>query len=128
MQRLFSMFPAGRAGVALALLRLAVIASMLDVMILKNAIAPSASQIAAAVVFSLSLLFGLATPVTAALCCIAQIAVCIKLEAPFVHSIIATACATALMLIGPGAYSLDARLFGRRLLDLRETENGNHVD
>jgi hypothetical protein len=51
--------------------------------------------------------------------CLIELAAVIRLEdqpgAPIIFSIVNTA---ALAVLGPGAYSLDARIFGRRIVSL----------
>lgn len=102
MQRLFSMFPVGAPGLALVVLRLAV-----------------ASQLwpgPAAILLALPLGLGVLTPAAAAACAIVHGARLIDAGVVAgLPELIAVADACALALLGPGAYSVDARLFGRRV-------------
>jgi uncharacterized membrane protein YphA (DoxX/SURF4 family) len=64
-----------------------------------------------------SLGIGFATPLSAAACCCIELAIAYGADgAQIMHSATALLAFAALALIGPGAYSLDARLFGRRLI------------
>ena len=117
MQRLFSMFPAGSAGVALLLLRVAVI---LTLYVDTGRYFDGSLPVSAVVVLaSLAVLIGigLATPICAAIGCLLELV--FRLNA---HEGLAASAVTpvliclALMLLGPGAYSVDGRLFGRRLV------------
>jgi uncharacterized membrane protein YphA (DoxX/SURF4 family) len=70
-------------------------------------------------VLALALAAGILTPVAALLCC-GFYAACL-LHADWPHAatlMIAAMTAIALVLLGAGAYSVDARLFGRRRLVL----------
>lgn len=118
MQRLFTMFPAGIPGIALILLRLSVTASLWQP-ILEGALAPSGLRFFALCFISVLLLIGLATPLAGAM---AIIALMTGFEPSRLHAAISVGIvihgvsALSLALIGPGAYSVDARLFGRRVL------------
>jgi hypothetical protein len=112
MQGFFSMFPPGRAGIALVCLRVAVVVSVFTATSIVN---QSPIVKAAFMLVALALVLGLATPLAAALCFFAEIAVMFRSGAPTLWwTATAMLLALALALIGPGAYSLDARLFGRR--------------
>ena len=71
---------------------------------------------------------GAFTPVLCALCCCIEIAAIFGLRGVdalhMVFSIVATA---ALGLLGPGAYSLDARMFGRRRVILSTDESSDVI-
>ncbi len=110
MQRFFSSFPDGRAGVGLLLLRVAVGAS-----VLAHArnwhVAPAWQTIAfgsLALLVALLLLIGFLTPVAGSI----SASVCLASFAA--TDLCLSAIAAAIVLLGPGAYSVDSRLFGRR--------------
>ena len=64
------------------------------------------------------LLFGLWTPVTGALVAIAEVWIAFSRSGdPWIPIILATLGAT-LAMIGPGAWSIDSRLFGRKHIDI----------
>jgi putative oxidoreductase len=67
------------------------------------------------------LLVGLWTPVTGALVAIAEVWMAFSRPGdPWIPIILATLGAT-LAMVGPGAWSIDARLFGRKHIDLSES-------
>jgi hypothetical protein len=116
MLRLFSMFPRAAPGVALVLLRLSVAATFWT-----NGPRACAIHLPRWVdpgVFALALLIvgGLLTPVAAALGAIVE-AVSVVCAGDFgVAALAPVAAAAALALIGPGGYSIDAWIFGRRVV------------
>jgi hypothetical protein len=114
------MFPAGAPGIALLLLRVSLAAAILDrgPNCLKPAVGPLMWVALAAQ--SLLLCIGLMTPVVAVIACTLELLS--LLVAPHTDMrIIAMSSlnAAAIALLGPGAYSLDARLFGRRVVVFR---------
>lgn len=119
-QRLLSLFPHGHAGIGLILLRCAVGTglALLDPAALPWAQTGIAYFVAGVMV--LALLAGLLTRWVAMICCFAAIAQLHDLE--FTLAILPPLafglCAAALMLLGPGAYSMDAMLFGRRVVKI----------
>jgi uncharacterized membrane protein YphA (DoxX/SURF4 family) len=117
MQKLFSMFPGGAPGVALLMMRLYLGAALISATI------PAVAQQATAfsflqLLFALAIVIGLTTPIAAALVAIIEANSLYGQASPLgVPSLALIVIATALALLGPGAYSIDARLFGRRLID-----------
>ncbi len=114
------MFPPGLPGLALLLLRASVaIALLLTDFGHRNAV--SSWVHAAAILISLAISMGYLTPIAAcaALVCHALIwfAAGAALDAAGLALIFALD-ALALAMLGPGAYSLDSRRFGRRLVVL----------
>ena len=134
LQRLFSTFPDRWPGFGLLLMRAGIgvalvctgVASLLaeipaPLTIAQNAIA------AAAGIF---LLAGLWTPIAGALAALDQIWIAVSLQsswrdAKWIDIFLAVLCASVAML-GPGAWSIDARLFGRRRFPSHRTREEDH--
>ena len=111
------MFPTGTAGAALFLLRISVAATLLA-----NGIghwAP-ATPFWILLVFAVSAMFlalGLLTPYFAAMSGFMQLGIFITAgSVGQAHVWTSMLDSFVLAVLGPGAYSIDARLFGRRLL------------
>lgn len=110
MQRLFSMFPAGFPGFGLLCLRLTAI-----VPILQSAPSRSPALLWGTSILAFSMGVGFATPISAALCCVTGIyLLMIDSGSALVCAGASAVISFALILLGPGAYSVDARLFGRK--------------
>jgi putative oxidoreductase len=116
MLRLFSGFPNSRPAAGLLLLRLC------DgtLLLLHGAIHAGYSlsfaglaQLIAVGAGSL-ILVGLITPIVATIGVIAELCI----PAPIENHLVLVAIGASLVLLGPGAWSIDARLFGRRRIDL----------
>jgi uncharacterized membrane protein YphA (DoxX/SURF4 family) len=81
-----------------------------------------------AIVIALALLIGLLTPLVAALSGLGNSMACVTLflssgvndQARAICAMNLAAMSIALVLLGPGAFSLDARLFGRREIIIPE--------
>lgn len=112
------MFPHGWPGLALLLLRIAV-ASILFETASRLGGPPSAilsAGIVLASVLAFALIVGFLTPLLSLLTCLAALGrlLCGPSVEPM-SVFIAVLVAGALALLGPGAYSVDARLYGRRV-------------
>jgi hypothetical protein len=111
------MFPGGGPGVALLLIRAAVgVGLLLDSG--SRAMGVSAQcDFAVRIAVAVILLAGVLTPLFAVLAVALAIANLIVVGIANVPvAILVSLDGTALMLLGPGAYSVDARRFGRRVL------------
>lgn len=119
MQRLYSMFPGQAPGVALLLLRASIAVSVL----LNGAVhAPTMLgtwDIPLRIAIDVLLVFGVFTPWVALSACIVTVLDVIVIGLSCAPLAFLTGVnAVALGLLGPGAYSFDARMFGRRRLVL----------
>lgn len=113
------MFPHGGPGIGLLLLRIAVAAMFaLNVTHGFNVSSNSVYWLAISLIalVSIGLLLGFLTPILAIITCIAAAANLLLSDDPnnLVY-VVRILTASALFLLGPGAYSIDARLFGLRV-------------
>jgi uncharacterized membrane protein YphA (DoxX/SURF4 family) len=116
-QKLFSMFPAGAPGIALLLLRLSV-AAMLFIDPVGRVSWPALTWLAVmSLVAAIALVAGFLTPILALICGALKIYALIGAAhgiAPLL--VLALLLSFAVAMLGPGAYSLDAKMFGRRVV------------
>lgn len=122
-QRLFSTFADGWPGAGLLLLRLVIGIVLIDDGIARLWSDPSILLTALSVFTigaGLLLLAGLWTPITGTLVAAIQVwKIFLQPEYLWICILLGTIGA-ALAMIGPGAWSIDARLFGRKHIDIRE--------
>jgi hypothetical protein len=117
-QRLFSMFPSGLPGIALLLLRVSVaFPVLLHCYARRDAMA--VMVLAAFLLLAIAVIVGFLTPI------VAFTTMAVQIGGPWDLGVSSTGIVTisilnalALTLLGPGAYSLDALRFGRRVVDL----------
>jgi uncharacterized membrane protein YphA (DoxX/SURF4 family) len=116
-QRLFSMFPAGRAGVALLILRLSASSTLLFSLSgagFFKGLSPSTLALSA---LAFVLVIGLFTPIVCVLVFFVQVTTfrygCADTVA---DGLLHIALTSMLLMLGPGAYSVDAKRFGRRIV------------
>jgi len=132
MQRLFSTFPSGWPGFGLLLLRLGVGIALISFGI-SSFFAASSEWVAIARDFieaagAILLIVGLWTPVVGALIALNELWIALSLpsshpDGVWNHVFLAVLTAGVAML-GPGAWSIDARLFGRKRFDLADGTRG----
>jgi uncharacterized membrane protein YphA (DoxX/SURF4 family) len=119
-QRLFSTFPCGWPGVGLVLLRVALAIPLMRAGLLAAASpAPALVSLLLAVAAAL-LLVGLWTPLAAALIAAVQLGLAWSSPADPWPLVQTAGLAAALAMLGPGGCSIDARLFGRRQIQIPE--------
>jgi uncharacterized membrane protein YphA (DoxX/SURF4 family) len=119
-QRLFSAFPSGWPSLGLLLLRTAVgVSAVTDAIVYLAGHADASLTLwvtgVLAITCAVLLFFGFLTPIAGAL-----LALCI-LIAPFFgerrYALLVLVTSLAIVLLGPGSLSIDARLFGRREIE-----------
>jgi hypothetical protein len=123
MRRLFSTFSSGPPGVGLLLLRLIAGATLIVHYVqLHNGASPQAitSHVIAAL-GALLLLAGLWTPVTGAMVAIIELWIVFSHNDPWV-SVLLAGLGAGLALLGPGAWSVDARLYGWKRIEIRRPD------
>ena len=114
MQRLFGTFPNRSAGVALVLLRLALATVLVTRVWLCPA--PGATVLMAlSAVAALLIAIGLFTPIASGSAALVSLG-SIQFSNEPAMSALTVAILVAVALLGAGAYSVDARLYGRRRL------------
>jgi putative oxidoreductase len=127
LQRLFSTFADGWPGIGLLLLRLLTATALIYFGIAGVLASPPPATVVLQIVVigaGLLLLVGLWTPVAGTLAAIAKVS--IALSRFFSHSgdpwipLAMAVLGATLAMVGPGAWSVDARLFGRKRIDFPE--------
>ena len=116
MQRLFSTFPNSWPGAGLLILRFAAGISLLGVDYTTSGLGDVATVLLRCVALAVAvvLLLGFGTPYAAVGEAAIQVGI-MTLDRRYDSSaVIATALGVALAMLGPGAWSLDARVFGRK--------------
>jgi putative oxidoreductase len=121
LQRLFTMFPGGWPGAGLLVLRLAAAIPLLLEGCPGFWEVPHDGLFAKFIAIGVGslLLAGLWTPVAGVLQSIIEIwTIFARGTTPSMHVLLA-ALGVSLVMLGPGAWSVDARLFGRKRIDIR---------
>ena len=120
------MFPQGAPGFALLLLRISVAMIFLNSIANQSLVSSVPLVCAGVLLISGSLSIGFLTPYVSVISFICGVA--IVLLSPHSYNVVQVALlfnAAALALLGPGAYSVDARLFGLRVTVIRLRKDPN---
>ena len=115
-QRLFSTFPNSWPGAGLLILRLAAGFSLVALGTMLDGLGETAalSLRCASLVVAVLLSIGLATPVAGVVNAAIQVGIMLLSKRYDSLSVVAAAVGMALAMLGPGTWSLDAWLFGRK--------------
>ena len=131
MQRLFPMFPNGWPGRGLFLLRLVVVLILIhdgvgawmgmpqpgSIALQVSAAMAKTFEVGAAIA-GIFLLVGLWTPIASVVVALSEIGIALTGADQMQVTILLAAIGVALSFLGPGALSVDARLFGRKRLSI----------
>jgi uncharacterized membrane protein YphA (DoxX/SURF4 family) len=126
LRRLFSSFARGRPGAGLLLMRVGAAIVLLDHALVKLRIGGPIESVAFAVLGAgagILLLAGLWTPVTGALVVVIALWNASARSGDLWLYVMLATLGAGLALLGPGAWSLDARLFGWKRIDFRDRQN-----
>jgi putative oxidoreductase len=134
LQRLFSTFPSHLPGVGLLFMRLSLGITLIylgaEILLGEPSAGISMTQQIIGAAAGVFLIAGLWTPVAAALATLDQIWIALSHPSsqsggPWIHILLGVLCA-CLAMLGPGAWSVDARLFGRRRFPAQYASQRNH--
>jgi uncharacterized membrane protein YphA (DoxX/SURF4 family) len=120
-QRLFTTIIHGRPGIGLLLLRLALVVSFVGdaIVRLQNPALWQMLPAFAELPLAGLLLIGLWTPITAVLACSLQLGLIVIGDGLIEPSLQRAVMCLCLSLLGPGHWSIDARLFGRKRVTIK---------
>jgi putative oxidoreductase len=117
LQRLYSTFPSGRPGIGLLLLRLAAGGSLIAERIIRMMpvpVSPSWEAQSTLILVGVCICLGFWTPVMGALEAAAELLMAFSHPAAYEVHVLLAVLALSLVMLGPGAWSIDALLFGRK--------------
>ena len=111
------MFPAGAAGSGLLLLRVCAAGMLIRNISVDATVSLPIWEIVAVIILAVALCLGAFTPVSCCVSGVLQVFMVLRGDEPNPFHSAFTFCVTAaLFLLGPGAFSIDSLLFGRRLI------------
>ena len=118
MQRLFSTFAGGWPGTGLLIQRFLIGGILLRGAFLQINASPHFATIALLLIASVLLVVGLGTPYIGVLVAASQIWLAFARSADPWTAIVLCGLGVSLAMIGPGAWSMDARFFGRKHVEI----------
>ncbi|HEY0760087.1 MAG TPA: hypothetical protein VGD59_12615 [Acidisarcina sp.] len=110
------MFPTGAAGAALAVLRILVASALLLDGTAQWALVTSFWTLLMFALPASLIVVGFLTPYSASIALLLQVAVLMIFRQNAAHLVLSILDSGILAVVGPGAYSIDARIFGRQLV------------
>jgi putative oxidoreductase len=120
-QRLFSTFPNSWPGLGLLILRCAFALSLLVAQSEPSSLSPYAFLLrGAAVLIAAFLVAGACTPVAALIAVVYEVLQILLEPAVYTMPLLFAAFGAAIAMLGPGAWSLDGVIFGRKRIDVGE--------
>lgn len=122
LQRLFSMFPNGLPGAGLLLLRLACSALIIARSVATIIAAPHTQTFvlqSIALAAALLLLAGFWTPIAGLLIVVVEVWFALWRTNSIESSVLLATVGAALAALGPGSHSVDAKLYGRKRIQIR---------
>ena len=123
-QRLFSTFASGWPGTGLLLQRFLISAILLHGVFLHLEKGPPFASVALSLIASLLLIIGFGTPYIGLLVAGTQLWLMFAGSADPWTAIILFGLGASLAMIGPGAWSVDARFFGRKHVEIVKNRGG----
>ena len=118
MQRLFSTFPCGLPGAGLVLLRAVTAISLINAGLLTSSSPAPVIVELVTTCAAILLLIGLWTPLAGVLIAVAELGLAVLHPAEPWMNVHFASVGAALAMLGPGGCSVDARLFGRRHIEI----------
>jgi putative oxidoreductase len=121
LQRLYSTFPNGRPGVGLLLLRLAAGGSLIAERISMVVPLPPSPQWEIHIMLvcvGVCICLGIWTPVMGAFEAVAEVLITFSRPTQYQSHILIAVLAIGLAMLGPGAWSIDALIFGRKRITI----------
>jgi hypothetical protein len=115
------MFPAGAVGAALLIVRISVAALLLLLLFTGGCASFCWWELTLVAAIVISLCLGICTPLSSTICVFVEASHLLTLRGgDALHLLVSVLITGSLAILGPGAFSIDAKLFGRRLIALGE--------